>query len=160
MTKYINWFLFFSYNYYLFGKFIQIKLPYLGIKYDFIGKMLFYHPFISFSLVVIAFLTFVISLKQGFLKYQFRLFGWIIIALLICSSASWLMCFNVYEGLIYFLVPAMLIVINDIFAYLFGYFFGKHQLIALSPKKTWEGYIGGAISTCLFSIIVKMILFS
>ena len=40
-------------------------------------------------------------------------------------------------------------------AYLFGYFFGRHQLIALSPKKTWEGYIGGAISTCIFSIIVK-----
>lgn len=96
MTKFINWFLFFSYNYYLFGKFIQIKLPYLGIKYDFIGEILFYHPFISFSLVIIAFLSFVISLKQGFLKYQFRLFGWIIIALLICSSASWLMCFNVY----------------------------------------------------------------
>lgn len=50
----------------------------------------------------------------------------------------------------------MLIIINDIFAYLFGYFFGKHQLIALSPKKTWEGYIGGAISTCLFSIIVTI----
>jgi CDP-diglyceride synthetase len=27
-------------------------------------------------------------------------------------------------------------------------------LIALSPKKTWEGYIGGAISTFLFSLIV------
>lgn len=64
------------------------------------------------------------------------------------------MCGNVFEGIIYYLVPAMLIVINDIFAYLFGYFLGKHQLIALSPKKTWEGYIGGAVSTCLFSIIL------
>lgn len=160
MTKYINWFIFLAYNYYQLGKFISAQLPYLGIKYSFIGSLLFYHNFISFCLVVIGFLSFVISLKQGFLKYQFRLFGWIIIATLICSTASWYMCFNVYEGLIYFLLPAMLIIINDIFAYLFGYFLGKHQLIALSPKKTWEGYIGGAVSTCLFSIMVTFILFS
>jgi CDP-diglyceride synthetase len=49
----------------------------------------------------------------------------------------------------------MLIIINDIFAYMFGYFLGRHPMIALSPKKTWEGYFGGAISTCLFSIIVR-----
>jgi phosphatidate cytidylyltransferase len=48
----------------------------------------------------------------------------------------------------------MLIIVNDIFAYLFGYFFGKHKLIALSPKKTWEGYIGGAISTLFFAFIL------
>ena len=37
MTKYINWFLFLAYNYYQLGKFIAAKLPYLGIKYSFIG---------------------------------------------------------------------------------------------------------------------------
>ncbi len=47
-----------------------------------------------------------------------------------------------------------MIVVNDIFAYIFGYFFGKRQLIALSPKKTWEGYIGGAISTFFAAFIL------
>ena len=37
MTKYINWFLFLAYNYYQLGKFIAVKLPYLGIKYSLIG---------------------------------------------------------------------------------------------------------------------------
>lgn len=160
MTKYINWYIFLSFNYYQLGKFIAIRLPYLGVKYPFIAKLLFYHNFVSFSLFVIGFLSFVLTLKQGFLKYQFRLFGWIVIATLVCSTASWCICFNIFSGLIYFIVPSMLIVINDIFAYIFGYFFGKHQLIALSPKKTWEGYIGGAISTCLFSIIVHAYLCS
>ena len=137
MTKYINWYIFLSYNYFQLGKLIALRLPYLGIKYHLVGKLLFYHNFICFSLFIVGFLSFVLSLRQGFLKYQFRLFGWIIIATLMCSSASWLICFNIYEGLIYFIIPSMLIVINDIFAYLFGYFFGKHQLIALSPKKTW-----------------------
>lgn len=113
-----------------------------------------YHNFITFSLFIVGFLSFVLSLKQGFLKYQFRLFGWIIIASLLIATPAWSIIGNVYEGLIWFVLPSMLIVCNDIFAYVFGYFFGKHQLIALSPKKTWEGYIGGAITTCFFSIIL------
>jgi len=67
---------------------------------------------------------------------------------------GWLFIYNIMEGLIWFVVPALLIIINDIFAYLVGYFFGKHQLIALSPKKTWEGYIGGAFFTFIFSYVL------
>lgn len=160
MTKYINWYIYFSYNYLCLGRFVSSKLPYLGIEYPLIGRLLIYHNFISFSLFIIGFLSFVLSLKQGFLKYQFRLFGWIIIATLLIATPAWSMCSNTYEGLIFFVLPSMLIVINDIFAYIFGYFFGKHQLIALSPKKTWEGYIGGAVSTCLFSIVVRLLPFS
>lgn len=47
----------------------------------------------------------------------------------------------------------MLVVVNDIFAYLFGFFFGRLKLIELSPKKTWEGFIGGAISTAVWAFI-------
>lgn len=96
MTKYINWYLFVCFNYYGLGKFISYKLPYLGIHYPLIGKLLLYHNFVSFSLFVIGFLSFVLSLKQGFLKYQFRLFGWIVIALLIISTQAWSICSNIY----------------------------------------------------------------
>jgi phosphatidate cytidylyltransferase len=40
-------------------------------------------------------------------------------------------------------------------AYMFGFFFGKTPLIKLSPKKTWEGFIGGALSTVLFGLAVS-----
>ncbi|ONK61042.1 uncharacterized protein A4U43_C08F25640, partial [Asparagus officinalis] len=46
-----------------------------------------------------------------------------------------------------FLLPASLIVINDIAAYIFGFFFGKTPLIKLSPKKTWVGFIGASVAT-------------
>jgi len=37
---------------------------------------------------------------------------------------------------------------NDSFAYVFGNLFGKHKLFErISPKKSWEGVIGGGIST-------------
>jgi len=160
MTKYINWYIFFVFNYHGLGRFLSYKLPYLGVTYPLLGTILSYHSFITFSLFIIGFLSFVLSLKQGYLKYQFRLFGWIVVALMFVTTSAWCMCNNVFEGMIWFLAPALLIIANDIFAYLFGYFFGKHQLIALSPKKTWEGYIGGAITTCLFSIIVSFLIFS
>ena len=50
----------------------------------------------------------------------------------------------------------MCVISNDIFAYIFGFFFGRTRLIKLSPKKTWEGFIGGGISTLLFSAFVRM----
>lgn len=60
-----------------------------------------------------------------------------------------------FEGLIWFIVPVSMIVINDSMAYLFGFFFGKTPLIKLSPKKTWEGFIGGAVTTVILGMIVS-----
>ena len=48
-----------------------------------------------------------------------------------------------------------MIICCDIMSYMFGFFFGKTPLIKLSPKKTWEGFIGGAFSTVLFGILVS-----
>ena len=39
----------------------------------------------------------------------------------------------------------------DTFAYLIGVRFGKHKIMpSISPKKTWEGFLGG----CIFTIIL------
>lgn len=44
---------------------------------------------------------------------------------------------------------------NDTFAYLFGRQFGKHKLFErISPKKTWEGFIGGALSALVISQVL------
>lgn len=53
-----------------------------------------------------------------------------------------------------FIVPVSMIVINDVMAYMFGFFFGRTPLIKLSPKKTWEGFIGGGISTVILGLMV------
>jgi phosphatidate cytidylyltransferase len=44
-------------------------------------------------------------------------------------------------------------------AYVFGYSMGKHKLIELSPKKTWEGFIGGLFSTLIIAFYVKTTIF-
>ena len=51
----------------------------------------------------------------------------------------------------------MMIVCNDVMAYMFGFFFGKTPLIKLSPKKTWEGFIGGGLATVVFGVVVSFV---
>ena len=44
--------------------------------------------------------------------------------------------------------------ISDVFAFFTGYLFGKHKVVPhISPKKTWEGCIGGVIGSALFTAI-------
>lgn len=50
----------------------------------------------------------------------------------------------------------LLIWTNDTFAYIFGVSFGKHRLFPrISPKKSWEGSIGGGISTIGVAILLS-----
>ena len=48
----------------------------------------------------------------------------------------------------------------DTFAYLFGKRFGKQKIMpSISPKKSWEGFVGGLVSTIVASIILFKINF-
>lgn len=46
---------------------------------------------------------------------------------------------------------------NDTFAYLSGRFFGKTKLFErISPKKTWEGTVGGVVFTIIVAYIISL----
>ena len=58
-----------------------------------------------------------------------------------------------FNGVILLLI-FLLIWVNDSFAYLFGISLGKHRMWErISPKKSWEGFVGGAISTLILSTV-------
>lgn len=51
--------------------------------------------------------------------------------------------------------------ISDVFAFFTGYFLGKHKVVPhISPKKTWEGCIGGVLSCALITVVYFNVLSS
>jgi phosphatidate cytidylyltransferase len=73
-------------------------------------------------------------------------------------------CMNIlFHGKNYILAFFILIWTNDVGAYCFGMLFGqhgKHKLFPrISPKKTWEGFIGGIIITVISSVLISKFMF-
>lgn len=125
---------------------------------EYLKFLVTYHRFLSFALYIVGFVWFVLSLVKKYYIKQFSLFAWTHVSLLIVVTQSYLIIQNIFEGLIWFIVPVSMIVCNDVMAYVFGFFFGRTPLIKLSPKKTWEGFIGGGFATVLFGILFSYIL--
>ncbi len=90
------------------------------------------------------------------------------------NNISWTVTGIIYTGIPFALLnyivflkqgtfnPELLIFIffliwtNDTFAYIFGVSFGKHKLFKrISPKKSWEGSIGGCLCTIGLSILLS-----
>lgn len=54
------------------------------------------------------------------------------------------------EGMVLVLVTIVSVWVNDVFAYFVGVAAGRHKLApGVSPKKSWEGFVGGAVCAVL-----------
>jgi len=109
--------------------------------------------------VPLAFLFFIASLYKVSEK-PFENLGIKLLALLYISIPFGL--FNVVENMSFeasnasgaMLLIAFFVIVwsSDTFAYLFGVSFGKHRLFErISPKKSWEGSIGGSLTTLIIA---------
>lgn len=121
---------------------------------------------------------FVLSLRKGYYTLQFSSFGFTHVVLLLVVAQTHFIINNILEGMIWyvrvlpflvppiasfmlvsrFILPVALVICNDMFAYLTGILFGRTRLIKLSPKKTWEGFVGGLVCTLLFGFFVRIFL--
>ena len=66
---------------------------------------------------------------------------------------------NIYDNIVW--MPEVILYLFaltwtfDTFAYIFGVKFGKHKILpSISPKKSWEGFIGGLIFTTILAIFI------
>jgi len=153
VNKLMSWYFFGVANYFLYGESIIYYFKHIVFIDEYLIPFARHHRFISLMMYLIGFLGFVTNLDRGHLRRQFGLFSWIHMSLLLIIVFGQFMVNNILEGLIWFWVPASLVIMNDVAAYVFGMMFGKHQLIKLSPKKTVEGFVGGFFMTVIFGVL-------
>ncbi|XP_015591715.1 phosphatidate cytidylyltransferase, photoreceptor-specific isoform X1 [Cephus cinctus] len=154
----LSWYFLITSNYFFYGENLMDYFAVVINRTGYLRILVTYHRFISFCLYIVGFVWFVLSLVKKYYMKQFSLFAWTHVALLIVVMQSYLIIQNIFEGLIWFIVPVSMIVINDMMAYVFGFFFGRTPLIKLSPKKTWEGFIGGGISTVILGLLMSYVM--
>lgn len=107
--------------------------------------------FVGFCIPIVGFIAFIASLKIGFYRYQIIRLSWTVIPLMIIESQFYFEIRNMVRGMIWFLLPAFCVIVNDSWAYICGKLFGRTKLLALSPKKTVEGFTGALLVTVFWS---------
>ncbi|GAB4858084.1 phosphatidate cytidylyltransferase, variant 2 [Ancistrocladus abbreviatus] len=154
----LNWHFFFTAMLFVYGRFLSQRLVNTvtsdKVLYQLVSSLIKYHMVICYFLYIAGFMWFILTLKKKMYKYQFGQFAWTHMILIVVFTQSSFTVANIFEGIFWFLLPASLIVINDIAAYLFGFFFGRTPLIKLSPKKTWEGFIGASVATIISAFVL------
>ncbi|CAN0901000.1 Phosphatidate cytidylyltransferase 3 [Linum grandiflorum] len=158
----LNWHFFFTAMLFVYGRIISQRLVNTvtsdNIFYRLVGGFVKYHMAICYFLYITGFVWFILSLKKKMYKYQFGQYAWTHMILIVVFAQSAFTVANIFEGIFWFLLPASLIAVNDVAAYFFGFFFGKTPLIKLSPKKTWEGFIGASVATMISAFVLANIM--
>jgi len=131
-------------------------LLFAGHAYDIAGYSIRANA--SLPLTIAGFVLLVIGIFRE-KRLQIKAFGMAALGWLYISL-SWGLMLDMYEdrGAMPYLIPVVLILsiwVNDTMAYIVGSFIGRTPLTPISPKKTWEGTIGGM----LLAIIAISVLF-
>lgn len=113
------------------------------------------YGFIGFLIYILALFVSELYLKRQnpIQSIAYSLFGIIYIAVPLSLSTR-LVFFESGFHYEYLLSLFVFIWLNDSFAYVTGMLFGKHRLFErISPKKSWEGFLGGLFFSVLSSFV-------
>lgn len=113
---------------------------------------------LALSLILIAAVTLFRFASELYYDSGKLIFSVIYATLPFCFALG-LPRFSAYSGTFTMEVFFLFVLIwsSDTFAYLVGKFFGKHKMAPkISPKKTWEGYIGGVVLTLALGYVIEM----
>jgi len=111
-----------------------------------------YHAHVVIVWTSILFMAVACTLKRGQLKYQLGCYGNAAISAIYCTFVAFCGASTGWMGRYWYIFPMIMVTFNDVNAFFVGRFFGRTKLIRLSPKKTWEGYIGGMVTCVLLTL--------
>ena len=106
--------------------------------------------YIFYIIILIYFFIF-LEIYLNFSKYKIIPIFYILISFAFFYNID----FN-NQIILFFNLYIVSITSFDIFSYLVGNFFGKNQLLKISPNKTIEGFIGGFIFSILISLLFSI----
>lgn len=117
---------------------------------------------VSYVLYWVLFIASVLTLKRGLMRFQLSQYMWSVVSICMVVFQCKFFASNTLNGLFWFFFPMATVVMNDVSAYFCGITMGKRFIQApfleLSPNKTWEGFLGAAVLTIIFSFLFPWLL--
>lgn len=109
-----------------------------------------------FMFVVLPFRLVLVGQTEGIIQSMAVIPATLMIALFGLSHLGLLLSLPGGRGLLFFLV--FITEMNDVFQFVWGKLFGKHKILPkVSPNKTWEGFIGGVLTTTVLGFALKFL---
>lgn len=130
--------------------------PVYGVNLQIPSVFLDNHALFCFSVGCLLMMLFVLNLKENNAD-AFQRLGWTIIACIILALPAVMYGQIARLSIAWFFMCICFIVLNDTGAYFAGRLFGRHQLIALSPKKTVEGFVGALIICVIAGFFIPVL---
>lgn len=142
----------------LFWAYLAIPIHYYWVGTAWYGMFIIFIPVYMFLLLPLRMV--IIGETEGFLRAMGSLHWGLMTMVFSLSHMAFLLVLPADKnpagggaGLMLFLV--FLTQFNDVAQYTWGKLLGKHKVIPkVSPKKTWEGLIGGNLTTLALAILI------
>ncbi|MDD5108191.1 MAG: phosphatidate cytidylyltransferase [Candidatus Omnitrophica bacterium] len=145
----------------IFWAFLTIPIQYYWIVTQWYGMFLIFIPVYMFLFLPVRLVL--VGEMQGFLAAASRI-QWGIMAFVFgLGHIAYLLTLPQLSGikvsgtsLVFFLV--LMTELGDVSQYIWGKILGKHKILPLvSPKKTWEGFLGGVFSAMILGAVFRFL---
>lgn len=146
----------------LFWAYLAIPIQFVWIGVEWYNMFLVFIPIYMFLWVPMSMVL--IGQTEGFLRAAGTLNWGLMICVFGLSHLAYLLVIPPDvnpqaggAGMLLFLV--LLTQANDIAQFLWGKSLGRHKIIpSVSPNKTWEGFLGGVVTTIVLSLLLAPVL--
>lgn len=146
----------------LFWAYLAIPFQYYWVSQEWYGMFIIFIPVYMFLFLPMRMV--IIGETREFLRAAGTLHWGLMTLVFSISHLAYLLVLPASEtfiaggaGLVLYLV--FLTQFNDVSQYVWGKMLGKHKIIPkVSPNKTWEGFLGGVMTTTLLAMLLSSVL--
>ncbi len=140
----------------LFWAYLAIPIQFYWVYAEWYGMFIIFIPVYMFLLLPMRIVG--SGQTDGFIRTVGMLHWGLMTMVFSISHAAFLLVLrlkdapNEYPGPGFVLMLVVLTELNDIFQFIWGKSCGRHKILpTVSPNKTWEGFLGGVVTTVLLA---------